>query len=235
MDLGKRAKRTLRVSERKLRALAYEVTVAEARERARIAAGLHDEIGQILTLVRLKLGELREAGLQGMAAGLVDEASALVGQAAQATRSTTFELSCPMLQQLGLQAAIESQGLRMEHVYGLRVEVEGDNPVLPLSEPVLGVVFRVVRELLFNVHKHACTSNAQVALRRLTGRLIIRVRDDGIGFQPRPMRSECSPRGGFGLYSAEMQIEAIGGCMVIDAQPGRGTCVVITLPLSSNE
>jgi signal transduction histidine kinase len=222
------------VSEKKLRALAYEVTVAEARERARIAAGLHDEIGQILTLVGLKLGELRKTtGLHATAAGLVDEASVLVGQAVQATRSTTFELSCPMLQQLGLQAAIESQALRMERVYGICVVVDGNNPVLPLSEPVLGVVFRVVRELLFNVHKHAGTHKAQVILRRLANRLMIRVQDDGVGFQPPLIRSQCSPNGGFGLYSAEMQIEAIGGRMIIDAQPGRGTCVVITLPLSN--
>jgi signal transduction histidine kinase len=214
-----------------LRALAYEVTVAEARERERIAQGLHDDIGQSLALVALKLGELSLSVGSEAAVALVHEVRALVLDAARATRSVTFDLNCPVLQQLGLQVAIESLAQRMGRLYGLQVHAQVEvarDWIAPALHPV---VFRVVRELLFNVQKHASARHAWVRSNRLGGQLSFRVWDDGVGFAPERRARRFGPEGGFGLFSARAQIRAIGGGLEIDSAPGRGTCATVTVPL----
>jgi signal transduction histidine kinase len=218
-------------TEQRLRSLAYELTVAEARERERIALGLHDDIGQILAMVRYKLAELGVAlGLppDSPATGLLDEAQVLVRQASDATRSATFDLHSPVLRQLGFKTALESLAQRVNRSGGLRVSVAGEMPPLPLPEPVLSVVFRVVRELLFNVQKHAGARVAMVSLGGSARRWELRVSDDGCGFAVAARR--CGPEGGYGLVSAEAQMQAVGGALEILSAPGQGTCATVTLP-----
>lgn len=216
-----------------LRALAYEVTVAETRERERIAQGLHDDIGQSLALVALKLGELAQSVVGESAVVLVREVRALVLDAARATRSVTFDLNCPVLQQLGLQVAIESLAQRMKRLYGLQVHTQVDVARDCLAQALHPIVFRVVRELLFNVQKHASAHNAWVRSNRSEGQLSLRVWDDGVGFEPEYSPRRFSPEGGFGLFSARAQMRAIGGGLEIDSAPGRGTCATVTLPLTA--
>lgn len=222
----------LQESADRLRAMAYEVTMAEARERERVAQGLHDDIGQSLALVSLKLDELSLSLAGHSSAALVDELRALVVQASRATRTATFELSCPVLQQLGLQAAIESLGQRMERLYGLRVRVQVELPPDCVPHAVRLVVFRVVRELLSNVQKHARASSAWVRSHRHDDRLMFLVWDDGAGFDAREQSRRFSPEGGFGLFSAQAQMQAIGGRLDVDAEPGQGTWATVTVPLA---
>lgn len=206
--------------------LAYEISVAESRERERIARGLHDVVGQLHTLLSIKLDELKEASLTANTSGLLSEMRTLLNQATQATRATTFDLSNPLINLLGLKAAIESLG----QTYGIPLQVEGDNEPLPLPEPVLSVIFRVVRELLFNIRKHALASHVLVAIKRSDDRLTIHVHDDGVGFEP-GILPYTSPKGGYGLPSARAQILSLGGRLEIDSSPGAGTRIVIDLPL----
>jgi len=209
---------------------AYEITVIEARERERIARGLHDEIGQILTMARFKLGELRQAALPTPAAALFDELSALLTQASRAVRSTTFELSCPALQ-LGLQEALQSLAERLARETGLAVRVDGRLPAVPAPESVLAVVFRVVRELCLNVQKHAGARNVRITPSGAQGQLSICVSDDGMGFQIDCLARGVSRDGGFGLLSADAQMQAIGGRLEIESAPGQGTRATVLLPL----
>ncbi|HET7865938.1 MAG TPA: histidine kinase, partial [Burkholderiaceae bacterium] len=138
-------------STERLQTLAYEITVAEARERARIATGLHDDIGQILAMAHLKLGELGASSTDADRSRHHEELRSLLGQAVRATRTATFDLRSPLPRQLGLKAAIEALGDRIARACNLRVVVEGDAPAEPPPEPELSIVFRVVRELLLNI------------------------------------------------------------------------------------
>ncbi len=221
-------------TEDQLRMLAYEVTVAEARERERIALGLHDDIGQVLAIVALKLDALRHAGdasdAQERGVQLL-QMRELVGQALQATRSATFDLSSPVLQQLGLQAAIESLVPRTERLAGIKVTLHGELPALPLPQQVQAVVFRVLRELLANMSKHARAREARITLDADAERLLIVLADDGVGFDADRPRVGFGPHGGYGLFSAEAQIQAVGGRLEIASAPGRGTRATIVLPL----
>lgn len=214
-----------------LQSLAYQLTVVESRERERIARGLHDEIGQILTMARFKVGELRQAGPM-VQASLLDELAMLLSQATKATRSATFELSCPSLR-LGLQEALESLAQRLMREGRLRVEVQGRVPPLHLPETVLAVVFRVVRELGLNVQKHAGAGRAWIRPRCDGGWLCIAVADDGAGFDTATLARGIRRDGGFGLSSARAQMQALGGRLDIASSAGAGTVARLALPLSA--
>jgi len=217
-------------TRRSLQTLAFELTVAESRERERIARGLHDVIGQVLTMARFKLGELRDVSLPEVRNQLMEELGELLAQATRATRSATFDLSCPSLQ-LGLLPALESLAHRMRQETKLVIRVEGYLATLAIPEAVVAVLFRVVREFALNVHKHATASSMVFEVGSRADELSICVADDGVGFQRAASGAKFSPDGGFGLFSVEAQVEAIGGHVEIDTAPGRGTRATVILPL----
>ena len=211
---------------------AFDAVLALGRERERIAAGLHDDIGQTLSVAVLKLGQLQ---LQmhadsGTAAALVTDLRQLLGQAIQATRSATFELSCPLLGQLGLHAALDSMAYRAEAQCGLQVTLRSQEGGPDLQEPALGVVFRIARELVFNVCKHAQAQHAELRLRHGARGLNLTVADDGVGFQPHDPPSCFGPEGGYGLVSAKAQAHALGGRLVLRSRIGRGTIARLSIP-----
>lgn len=218
-------------SKERLQTLAYEITVAEARERARIATDLHDDIGQILAMAHLKLGELGASRTEVDRARLHEELRGLLSHATRATRTATFDLRSPLPRQLGLKASIEALGERIGRACNLCVRVEGEAPAVPPPEPELSIVFRVVRELLLNIQKHAQAHHVHISLRSFDDQLMIRVADDGVGFDPPLLPHDFSPEGGFGLLSAEAQMEAMGGRLSIESAPGRGTEATLALPL----
>jgi PAS domain S-box-containing protein len=222
---------TLLESRQRLQSLAYEVTVAEARERGRIAAGLHDDIGQILAMAHLKLAELGAAATPQARGHLQEELHGMLVHAMRATRTATFDLRSPLPQQLGLKAALQALGDRARRDSGLDVRIDGDMPALPIAEPVLSIVFRVVRELLLNIQKHAHARNVHITLRSFDHQLMIAVVDDGRGFDTQ-QRRQFTAEGGFGLVSAEAQMQAIGGRLRMESQPARGTLATVTLPLA---
>ncbi len=214
-------------------ALAYEIAAAETRERQKIANGLHDEIGQVLAIIGLKLGGLGATAEPAQFASQVKELLAFIAQASQATRSATFELSCPLLQHLGLQAALEGLAQRLGSVSGIAIRVEGNLPEGPLAEPVAQVLFRVVRELLMNILKHAGARNAWVRIENDAREMRFIVSDDGDGM-PRQARRQFGPGGGYGLLNVEAQIQAIGGRFSIGSGSPCGTRAEIVLPVLTN-
>lgn len=218
-------------ANRRLQTLAYELTVAEARERQRIAHLLHDEIGQLLAMAQFRLSELSNGpAFDAAQASLLEDLRLLLYQAAQATRATTFELHSPVLHQLGLEAALQSLAQRMQRASKMSVHLCCELGELPLADAVLSVLLRTVRELALNAQKHAKAANLWIllGLHDDTG-LQISVKDDGVGFDSGAVPRRFSPEGGFGLVSAEAQMQAIGGQLRVDSSPGVGTTATITL------
>ena len=216
----------------RLHALLYSVAVAEARERRRLAAGLHDGLGQLLAIARLKLGQLANTDDVAERAVLIDDLGSMIDDAARSARSTTFELSSPVLHQLGLEAAIQSCGERMMDLHGLRFRFHGSGQRLALPEETQVVLLRVVRELLFNVQKHARARTVTVTAMRRGDRFILHVADDGAGFERPVGHREFTPEGGFGLLSVEAQVHALGGLFSLDSTLGGGTRVTVSVPAS---
>ncbi|MEO8185289.1 MAG: PAS domain-containing sensor histidine kinase, partial [Deltaproteobacteria bacterium] len=214
--------------QEKLRQMAFDAALAEERERRRIAADLHDRIGQSLALSQMKLKSLQKTGAQD---GAVDEAIELLAQSIVDTRTLIFDLSPPILYELGLKEALSWLAEDLGKRGGINIEVSDDALAKPLDDATAGLVFRAVRELLTNVLKHAQAASAHVSLRRSGDHLEIDVKDQGIGFEAEAVAGS-SAGGGFGLFSVREQINRLGGTMVVESGRGRGTSVSLSLPLT---
>ena len=222
-----------RVRERtaQLRTLTAELALTEERERRQLARDLHDDLGQVLSIVKIKLSSLDENERRGVLRLPLKEIETLIDQANRSVRSLMLQLSPPTLQTLGLFPALEWLCEEMERLYGLAVnlDIEGELPLL--EEPARTTIFRAVRELLINVAKHADTSLAQINCRHGDdNRVSISVTDQGLGFDYEKALSMPIGDSGFGLISVRERVEFIGGEMLVDTTPGYGTTITIVFP-----
>ena len=224
-----------RESEQKLRdyqdriqRMAFDATLTEERERRRIAADLHDRIGQSLALAQIKLTSIREA-VTGTPRDGVDKAVELIAQSINDTRTLSFELSPPVLYDLGIKEALSWLIEEVEKRHGIQVELIDDGTEKPLDDTTAALVFRAVRELLMNVFKHAQSASATVSLQRTSDHFEVEVADKGAGFDPNATAPSFG--GGFGLFSVREQISRLGGTVQIASAPREGTRVSLRVPL----
>lgn len=213
--------------QERLKSLAAAVVLAEERERRRIGAGLHDDVGQTLAIVKIKLGELRQSAAGSASAQEIEEIRDLLDRAIRSTRTLNFELSSPVLYELGLAAALQELGERMERDSGIRFHFRADRWREPGAELAI-VLYRSVRELLFNVVKHARASQVRMAIDAAGDEVRIVVEDDGVGFAAASQVFDAS--GGFGLFTVREQLIHAGGRLEIDSSPGEGTRVRLFAP-----
>jgi signal transduction histidine kinase len=223
-------------SNRQVRALASALTLAEQRERRRISQILHDHVQQMLYGIQMRtylIGlDSPEEGKSYIQEHLA-EMESLVEEAIQSTRTLTVELSPPVLQTEGLGAAFNWLANQMNRLYDLHVELDLAEDYQLASDDLLVLVFQLVRELLFNVVKHAQTSHARIVMCIIDDEFVLRVEDNGIGFDSSQLTDEeRSDSGGFGLYSIRERLNLFGGKVTIVSQPGNGTQVVLALPRS---
>jgi two-component system CheB/CheR fusion protein len=209
---------------------AFDSAVAEERERRRIAVDLHDRIGQSLALAQIKLTSVREA-VNGVPRAALDDSVELLAQLVADTHTLIFDLSPPVLYDLGLKDALSWLAEEVEKRQGMHVELVDDALDKPLDDVSAALVFRAVRELLMNVFKHAKVSTARVSLRRAGDYLDIDVEDQGVGFDA----DEASrpPHSGFGLFSVRDQIGGLGGSVKLTSEPRQGTRVSMRVPLKT--
>jgi two-component system CheB/CheR fusion protein len=215
---------------RAMRALAIELGITEDRERVAIARDLHDNLGQALYLAGLKIETARRAAEgQGKPSEALAEAGRQVEQAALRVRSLLFQLSPPVLDELGIASAIRWLADDMRENYNLTVDVTGDGADKPIGRSFRTILFRVVRELLINVAKHAHAAAARVHLAREDSALRITVEDDGVGFDL--ARIKGHKRAGLGLLAVRDRMSYLGGHAEITTAPGKGTKIALLMPL----
>jgi signal transduction histidine kinase len=145
-------------------------------------------------------------------------------------RSLTFELSNPVLTELGLEAAIERHlGREVHDKYGIEFELVRCELLTHLDENLNICLFRAVRELLNNIIKHAQAKKVTVSLSRENNEIIIIVADDGIGFDASEVRRRIGNGDTFGLFSVQEQLESFGGRLKIKSNPGQGSRFTIVM------
>lgn len=216
---------------RQLRALAGELARTENRERRRLALLLHDHLQQLLIALRMKVALVRQQPRGDRAGKLLVQSLELLDEAITASRSLSLELSPPMLYDSGLPAALDWLARQMEEKYGLHVEVQGAQG--PEDYDIRVFLFQCVRELLFNVVKHAKSPQAQVIMQRADeGRVSITVRDAGAGFDPSTIPRS---RESFGLLSIRERLDWLGGRFELRSRPGEGTEATLVAPISRPE
>lgn len=222
---------SLRQQTVQLRRMAAELTLAEQRERRRLAQSLHDHLQQMLVAARLKVSLLHRRILDADLSLSVQQVDELLERSIEESRSLTVELSPPVLYEDGLVAALEWLARQMEAKHALHVDVAVCADCAPITEDVRVILFQAVRELLFNVVKHAQTSLAQLQFSSDSDGLIqIVVADTGCGFHPSRLQSPTATTGGFGLFSIRERLELMGGRMEITSAPGQGARVLLAVP-----
>ena len=227
----KHAESKLLEYQEKLRSLASELSLVEERERRSIATDLHDQIGQTLSVIKMRCFDLRANEQDPDILRQIDEIKELVKQTIQDTRSLTFELSPPVLYELGLVAAIDWLAEEFQRKHRLQCTVESDKKSKPLSQDIEIVLFRSVRELLINIVKHAGANKVKITIRVNKKNLRIRVTDDGRGFSPETKPSRAYKDQQFGLFNITERIRHLGGGLEVDSQKGKGTMVTLVAPL----
>ena len=225
------ANRTLeaRVAARtaEVRRLASALTLAEQEERRRVAYLLHDDLQQRLhglqiTMVLLDkaVGDAPEAG------ALVAKAEAALGDAVVLTRSLSHDLAPPVLRGGDLGDLLDGLADWARDLHGLTVEVDAGG-VSGLDEAVRVLLYRALRELLFNAAKHAGTDRARVTARAMADGVRVVVEDEGMGFEPSALAAGA---GGLGLAAVRERLELVGGRVDVASEPGRGTRVTLEVP-----
>lgn len=231
----RRREKEIKRYQARLKLLALQLAMFEEQERREIAADLHDHIGQTLMMIRIKLAALRtEPGERELRESL-PEIESLLNQAINYTRDLTFEVIPPMLYELGLEAALEWLAEYFRDKYRLEVSLQGSWPRVQLDRKLLFVLYMAVRELLFNIVKHASANRAEVWLETEERNLIIRVADDGRGFDPARAERRVSATSGYGLFSIREKLHYFAGVLRIASQPGQGTNITITVPIDNGD
>jgi signal transduction histidine kinase len=213
-----------------LRALSLDRSRVEERERQRIARVIHDHLQQLLSLARIKVGMVRGQVPEATGQESLRDLDGLIAESLDITRTIVADLSPTILHRSGLAAALRWLGGWFEARFGLKVDVAADED-LDDDEEARVTLFRSVRELLFNVVKHAHVTSARVdAGRTADGRVRIVVRDEGVGFDPTTLRAWDGTLGTFGLFSLREHLELLGGGLDVDSAPGRGASFTVLGP-----
>jgi PAS domain S-box-containing protein len=226
------AEQSLRERSEQLRLLASELTLAEQRERQRLAQVLHDGLQQILVGAKFRLALMQRAKDKDLQKA-TSEVSDLIDDAIETSRSLTAELSPPILHECGLVPALEWLARWMQDKHGLILDLKAQTQTDPIAEDVKVLLFQATRELLFNVVKHAGVKTARVQVYRPGGQIQITVADEGAGFDPTQLRTAGGHAGGFGLFSVRERLHLLGGQMQIDSAPGRGSSITLVAPAST--
>ncbi len=230
---SKRAEEKLIIYHKRLRSLASELSLAEERERRRIATEVHDNLGQNLAFTKIKLGNLLKSLTSPDHRAAVDELSKLVDETIQDTRALISELGSPVLYELGFVPAVQWLTQLTSRRHGITVGFEDDGQPKLLSDDVLVLLFQAVRELLANVIKHSRAKKAKVTIETMEDQIRVTVRDDGIGFDPDEVGPAMDEHGAFGLFSIRERLEPLGGQMKVTSKPGQGTQVTLVGPVNS--
>jgi len=222
--------------EDELRALATELSLAEEREKHRIAVELHDHFGQELALFRIKLEDMKKSSTSSDFTQEIDRFSGRLRASIKGLRSLTFDLSSSTLFELGFKKAVnEWLRARMEEEHGISTEFTSEGEWESLDENIKVVLFQAVRELLVNVVKHAQATMVKVSIYKEPTEIMITVQDDGVGFDSSEIGVGSKASGKLGLFSIRERMGYFGGRLEIDSRLKRGSLLTLRLPLKFKE
>ena len=226
----KQAEEQLRTSREQLRALAAHLQSVREDERTRIAREIHDELGQVLTGLRIDLAWVASRLLPGDETPLPDRVKAMLGlvdTTIRLVRRIATDLRPGVLDDLGLVAAVEWQAQEFQNRTGITCEFSANQPDLALPPEVGTAVFRICQETLTNVARHAHATRVELRLEAEAGALLLTVADNGRGITEQELVNQTS----LGLLGMRERALLLGGQVTIAGRPGEGTTVMVRVPL----
>ncbi|HTQ57494.1 MAG TPA: ATP-binding protein [Bryobacteraceae bacterium] len=225
--------RQSRNAESELRLLSGQIRTAQEQERKYLSRELHDQVGQLLTGLRMELASIARihADSESEVASRIARAKGTVEQTLRIVRNIAMLLRPSMLDDLGLVPALAWLIKEVSRSSGLEIRSDIDRSVDCLPDVYRTCAYRVVQEALTNASRHSGAHNVRVTLKSQGARVIGVIADDGHGFDRRGQKSR-----GLGLLGMEERVREVGGAIRIDSAPGVGTRVEFTLPyLTSTE
>jgi len=227
---------TAEVGERKraeeaLRTLAVQLSDAEEAERTRIAADIHDSIGQSLSVLKINLGVLADRiGGTSQPPGDLAESLHLIDDIVKQVRTFTFKIHPAMLEDLGLMPTLHWFADQFEAHPGTQVTVSESGERQPLPAALATYLFRAIKELVSNAAKHGRAKEIVIAVHWRSGGLRIVIDDDGSGFDPVQALAPQNRRG-LGLAGIRERLLSLDGHLAVESKPGEGTRVILEIAL----
>jgi PAS domain S-box-containing protein len=203
---------------------------AQEDERRRIARDLHDELGQQMTALRLKLDEVRKLSEDDKElCARIDDVQAAASRIDDGVDFLTWELRPSVLDDLGLRAALEKYVQEWSQQAGVSAEfIDSGEKGIRFAPEIEINLYRIVQEALNNVHKHAKANRAGVILDKRGDSIVLIVEDDGVGFNPENKKTHSK---GLGLLGMKERAALIGGTIEIESKSKMGTTIYVRVPL----
>jgi signal transduction histidine kinase len=239
VELEKRVKeRTAKLeeSEERLQHLTFQLLSAQEEERHRLSRELHDELGQSLIVLKLQLKTLaRDLGSkEAKVKSAFEQLSTSVDDTIESVRRLSRDLSPSILEDLGLMAALRNLFAGVEEHYQLTGVTAGLDDLDQLFSREARInIYRVFQESLTNIAKHARPTQVTVTARRQNRQVTFAIEDNGAGFDVQEIRRPSQKKRGMGLAAMEERVRLLGGTFHLESQPGRGTRISFTLPVSA--
>jgi len=221
------AEETGRGAEDELRTLVVRLLEAREEERQSIAQDFHDKAGQSMTLLCLLLAQAKESASAKGKADL-DQAQQLVMELAAQLREMWMRLRPSILDDVGLAPALQWYSRDFFARTRVKVRLEQRRMDREIPPEIRTAAYRIVEEALTNVACHAGAKSAYVLTESDRNVLRIRVRDDGVGFDPQDIPSRCA-----GLRTIQERVRHLDGTVSLESSPGKGTHLLVELPLGS--
>lgn len=216
-----------------LQSMAAQLSEVETRERKRLARILHDGLQQLLVGAKFSVSRMRKhAATPEVVLETSEQLDEILNECIQASRSLSQELTPPGLHDRNFAVALKWLAREMKERHGLHVELKADNAAAGISENKRTFLYQAIRELLFNIVKHAQVDQATVHLAISPDEIRVEISDNGTGFEVD--RLDASEMGGLGLLSVRERIAQMGGRVDIQSKPGAGSRFLIAVPCDKN-
>lgn len=231
----RKAEEVLRRSERELHFLSSQLLTAQERERKRLSAELHDELGQSLMVLKLKMRSIREelhSAQDTLQAGC-DDAIRYLNEVTENVRRISRDLSPSILEDLGLSAAIKwlaNTFAKHSHIE-CALDLADIDGLFAEEERI--TIYRMFQECLTNVAKHAKASHVFLTIENRGESVFFCVEDNGKGFDPQDATSRMPGKKGLGLAALHERTRMLGGSVVLTSQEGSGTKISFVIPLNA--
>ncbi len=230
----KQAEEALRQSEEQLRQLSTQLLTAQETERKRISRELHDELGQALTVMKLHMNFIEKnlSRQQGELRTECEKGVEYIDQVIENVRRLSRDLSPIILEDFGLSAAIRWLINNFAKRHNIKVALDMIDIDGLICNDSRTIVYRIVQEVLTNIGKHSHAGKVSVSVVKETNAVSFSIEDDGRGFDPTETRARGPEEKGLGLETMRGRTQMLGGTLAISAERGKGTRIMVSIPIN---
>jgi len=214
----------------RLRTLSRRLLEVREEERRQLAHTLHDELGQSLTVLKFGIDIARQRGAKALDPKWLNDSVEILDDMLRQLRDLALDLRPPILDQLGLQSALQWYVSRLAERTGINMQFYGLQEIKRAQPEVETACYRIAQEALANVVRHSRARLVEVDLQSIRDMIILSIRDDGVGFDVSRQSLVGSANTSFGLHGMEEQALLAGGTLVVDAAPGSGVTIIASFP-----